>query len=198
MQQNRKQENNGTQQTRLQFLEHSAKTSLLVLGSTAFMNASCSSTEVKQVRKVRLQSLEETLTALQPFAKDTKYKLAGNWSLNEVFEHCAQSVEYSMTGFPENRSVVIRQTIGKLVKSKFLGQGYMSHNLNDPILGAPALTPAESYQPGLQRLLASIRKFQAFTDELKIHFVFGSATKEEYDKLHAMHIANHLSAIQLL
>ena len=60
------------------------------------------------------------------------------------------------------------------------------------------MTPQESLE-ALQRsraLLATIERFERFDRELAPHFVFDKLTKHDFDRLHAMHIADHLSAIE--
>ena len=40
-------------------------------------------------------------------------KTIGEWNLYQVFTHCAQSVEYSMLGYPVHKSDVFKNTVGK-------------------------------------------------------------------------------------
>ena len=43
----------------------------------------------------------------------------GEWDIYKIFMHCAQSVEYSMSKFPEHKSNFFKNTIGTLVFSIF-------------------------------------------------------------------------------
>lgn len=143
-----------------------------------------------------LQSLNEALKELDKIEKSSGLTIRSGWNPGKVFHHCSQSIEYSLSGYPENNNVLIRMTIGKVVLSKFLSQGYMSHNLTDPIPGAPTLTEDENIQSGLSRLRKAITDFQKFTGTTAPHFVYDSVSKSDYDKIHAMHIANHLNVFQ--
>jgi hypothetical protein len=118
---------------------------------------------------------------------------APGWSLAQVLMHCAQAIEYSMAGFPRPRSRLVQVTIGRAVKVRFLRRGAMIHNRQAPIPGAPRLPEGLSRDEGLARLDHAVRAFEAYEGPLAPHFTYGPATREEYEALHAMHIADHLS-----
>lgn len=69
-----------------------------------------------------LAEVEKTLLRLKR-AGDIK---TPNWSVTEICLHCAQTVDYAMTGYPQLKPAWIRATIGKLAIRRFLRQGYMS------------------------------------------------------------------------
>ncbi len=143
---------------------------------------------------LRLDSLEKVRALLNQFEANPHWKATGEWDTNRVFHHCAQSIEYSLTGYPENKNLLFRKTIGKIVLGTFLSRGYMSHNLSDPIPGAPALPdPSSSFMTGLERLQSAISSFLVQSSPLAPHFVYGEVSHSDYNKIHAMHIANHLN-----
>ena len=119
-------------------------------------------------------------------------RVAG-WSLAQVLVHCAQAIEYSMAGFPRPRSRLVQVTLGRAVKVRFLRRGSMNHNRQAPIPGAPPLPEGLAREEGLARLEHAVRAFEAYQGPLAPHFTYGPATREEYEALHAMHIADHLS-----
>jgi hypothetical protein len=134
-----------------------------------------------------LQEIRTELARLDPM----KLSVQGPWSVSQVFAHCAQSMEYSLIGFPLNKPRWFQATLGKAVLTKFLRQGYMSHDVAGPIPGAPPPAdkgPAES----LDRLLAAIDKFEAHDGPFAPHFAYGSVDKARYGRVQAMHIAEHL------
>jgi hypothetical protein len=120
---------------------------------------------------------------------------ASTWTLPQMLEHCAQSIEYSMFGFPKHKNRVFKKTIGKFVKNRFLKKGAMSHNLHAAIPGASTLSSQLSIQDSCSRLLTAIKTFRGFTAPLSEHFAYGPLAKEEYEAMHAMHIANHLKNV---
>ena len=121
----------------------------------------------------------------------------GEWNMAQVFTHCAQSVEYSMKGFPEHKSQVFQQTVGHLAFSAFMFKGTMTHNLSEPIPSAPTLEIKEDVRDALTRFKYSLKRFQKYNGGLAPHFAYGLLTKSEYEIAHAMHWYNHLDEINL-
>ncbi|MCB1142838.1 MAG: DUF1569 domain-containing protein [Leptospiraceae bacterium] len=150
------------------------------------------------MKVIRLDSLESALVELKKLSLAKELKSNGKWEANRVFLHCAQSIDYSISGYPKNKPILIQKTIGRLVLNKFLSQGYMSHNLSDPIPGAPILESQKDFHPALDTLISSIDRFLQWDKKLSPHFVYGEVEKGDYNRIHAMHIADHLSEIDIL
>lgn len=130
--------------------------------------------------------------AVQPLAPAT----AWNWS--QTLEHCAQSIEFSLQGFPAPKSALFQNTLGAAAFNVFALRGRMSHNLAEPIPGAPALdasTPDAS--AALARLRKAVQDFAAHAGPLQPHFAYGALSRAQYEQAHAMHLANHLSAFDV-
>ena len=120
------------------------------------------------------------------------------WTWSQTLEHCAQSIEFSLVGFPEPKSAVFQHTAGAAAFSLFAWRGRMSHNLAEPIPGAPLLdahTPDAS--AALARLKAAVTAFEAHPGPLHPHFAYGVLSRSQYEQAHAMHLANHLSAFDV-
>lgn len=182
---------------RSEFLAASARTGLvLAFASSGISLSACIPDDGRMVREVRFSSLTEALEELHRLQKK-KITPTGTWNLYQVLNHCAQSIEYGMTGFPEMRPAILRHTAGKLALNKFLRQGYMSHNLKDPIPGAPALLPDGKLEEGYARIEKAITSFLAFQGTLHPHFMYDQVAKPDFDKANAMHIANHLSTMDV-
>lgn len=147
-------------------------------------------------RELRFVNLDEALKEIK-LLESKRIKISGEWNLSQVASHLAQSIEYSMNGFPELKNAIFRFTVGKIAFSVFSSKGYMSHDLNAPIPGATELDKDIDVKLSFQRLYKAIDDFKNFQSELKPHFAYGNLTKSEYEKAHAMHIANHLSFIQV-
>ncbi|MBP8196381.1 MAG: DUF1569 domain-containing protein [Deltaproteobacteria bacterium] len=114
--------------------------------------------------------------------------------LGAALSHCAQSIEYSLTGFPTQRGFLVRKLVGPFILRKFLRQGSMSHDLKAPIPGAPEIPPALPLSDGLARLKRAIEQFRNHSGALAPHFAFGDMSRQDYERLHAMHLADHLSS----
>jgi hypothetical protein len=114
------------------------------------------------------------------------------WTMGRALAHCAQSIEYSMTGYPKLKSRLFRATIGPLVKRKFLKAARMSHDCGNPIPGAPRLTNDIALEDGRTRVRAAIEAFRAHDGRLAPHFAYGACTKDEYAVLQLLHLEDHL------
>jgi hypothetical protein len=118
----------------------------------------------------------------------------GAWTLAQAVAHCAQSVELSVTGFPVMRSALFRATAGRLAAASFIRRGFLKHDLRAPIPGAP-LPPVEITLPeAVGQLRAAVGRFRAHPGPLAPHFAYGNVSPADYEKLHAMHAADHLAA----
>ncbi len=119
-----------------------------------------------------------------------------SWSLSQLLQHLAQSIEYSMQGYPEMKGPVFRALIGNTAFAVFNARGAMSHNLAEPIPGAPALKPQILLKDSIARLLAALNAFEAWGGPLKPHFAYGELDKAQYTRAHLMHLANHWTQIE--
>src|SRR5262245_5520746 len=144
----------------------------------------------------KLTSFTAVEDALRALERSGSPRLEGGWSVSQMLVHCAQSIDYSLKGYPTARSVLVRKIFGPLVLRKFISQGAMSHDLDAAIPGAPAL-PDGSLQEGIARLREAMGRFQSHQGEVAPHFAYGKVTREQYEAVHAMHVANHLSAVEL-
>lgn len=120
------------------------------------------------------------------------------WNWSQTLEHCAQSIEFSLQGFPAPKSALFQNTLGSAAFGVFALRGRMSHNLAEPIPGAPALdasTPDAAV--ALARLRKAVKDFAANVGPLHPHFAYGALSKTQYEHAHAMHLANHLSAFDV-
>lgn len=120
---------------------------------------------------------------------------SGAWNWAQTLVHCAQSIEYSMTGYPSPRSALFQRTVGAAAFGVFSWRGRMSHDLAEPIPGAPALAAGTDAGQALARLQGAIRAFAQWAGPLQPHFAYGALDKVAYERAHAMHLANHLSAL---
>jgi hypothetical protein len=149
-------------------------------------------------RLLTYASLEEALQEIQRLRQaHEQVQIEGDWTLLQHLSHCKQSIVFSLQGYPENKSQFFQQTIGKWVFNKFEQQGYMRHNRNEPIPQAPMLPTKGDIILAFRDLEQTIVDFDAFQGELKPHFAYGSLSKKQYEKAHAMHLADHFSVMTL-
>jgi hypothetical protein len=148
-------------------------------------------------RALRFGSLADAREELERLRQAKTLASATAWSWAQTLTHCAQSIEYSMSGFPQMKPALFQHTLGAAAISVFAWRGRMTHDLAEPIPGAPALDRAATAGPAIERLEASMRNFLQWPGPLRPHFAYGALTRPEYEKAHALHLANHLSAFRI-
>lgn len=174
--------------SRRAFLVSTTATGLLAAGSTT----ACQDAAMTD-RRLVFASFADAQRELDRLSKLPKLKSAAVWSWPQTLTHCAQSIEFSLTGFPRPKSALFQSTAGAAAFKVFSWRGRMSHDLAEPIPGAPTLDTSTDTAAALARLQKAITDFQANTGPLRPHFAYGELSKPEYEQAHAMHIANHLS-----
>lgn len=121
----------------------------------------------------------------------------GGWNPAQVFAHLAQSIGYSMTGFPQPKPALFQGTVGAAAFAVFHSRGAMTHGLTEPIPGAPAIAASEDQAAALERVLKALADFDKFGGALQPHFAYGALDKKAYAAAHAMHVYNHLTEFSL-
>lgn len=119
----------------------------------------------------------------------------GAWPLPKVLNHLAQSIEYSIDGYPELKSALFRNAVGRTAFAVFEARGKMGHSLSEPIPGAPALDGQAALEPAKARLLAALQRFEVHEGAFAPHFAYGALDKPQYLRAHLMHLANHWTEV---
>lgn len=148
-------------------------------------------------RELVLPSLAQAMAEVDRLSQAQALSSSVEWTWAQTLEHCAQSIEYSMTGYPEPKSAWFQHTVGALAFAAFAARGRMTHGLNEPIPGAKPLSPNISLDAARARLNQAVASFVAHSGPLKPHFAYGELSKAEYEQAHAMHVANHCSAFEI-
>ncbi|MEH0541661.1 DUF1569 domain-containing protein [Streptomyces sp. B21-105] len=117
------------------------------------------------------------------------------WNLSQTLQHCAQTVRYSVTGYPALKPALFRATAGALAKRVFLLRGAMKHSLAAEIVGAPPLDPELPVTEAAAGLTDAVALFTGHTTEHAPHPAYGRCTHDEFARLHAMHLAEHLPGL---
>ena len=147
-------------------------------------------------RRLQFASLGEAINELARLAQARELESGVTWSWAQTLIHCAQSIEYSMTGFPLAKSELFQRTVGVVAYRVFAWRGRMTHDLAEPIPGAPLLAAENDVAVALARLRGAARKFDQWTGPLQPHFAYGTLSKPEFELAHAMHLANHFSVFR--
>lgn len=115
--------------------------------------------------------------------------------LGWALAHCAQSIEYSLTGFPTKRGWFVRTFIGPRVLRRFMARGFMKHDTTAPVPGAAPIDAATSLEAGRQRLRDAITAFRAHAGAPAPHFAYGAWSRADAEAAHVLHLADHLRAL---
>ena len=140
-------------------------------------------------------SLDAVVARLDELAQAANLQTSGPWDVSQALEHCAQSVECSLDGYPQLKPWPVRAFIGPLVARLFLARGRMGHDLAAPIPGADELRAGGDISANLARLRAALLRFRRHDGALHPHFVFGALDKERFAQIHALHLWDHLDAL---
>jgi Protein of unknown function (DUF1569) len=160
----------------------------LVVAASVAPLAACTAAEMKT-----MPTMAAAMAAIEGLAKG--YRHTGAWTLAQMLNHAAQSIDYSIDGFPELRSALFRNAVGRVAFAVFQTRGKMGHSLTEPIPGAPALDAQAPLEPAIARAVAALRRFEAHTGALAPHFAYGELDKAQYTRAHLMHLANHWSEV---
>jgi Protein of unknown function (DUF1569) len=143
----------------------------------------------------KVQSLADAWRWLDRLERSGGARSTGAWPLSSVLEHLGQSIEMSMDGFPQPRSALFQRTAGATAFAFFRWRGRMTHGLDEPIPGAPALVAGADWKPSAGRLRAAISRFEGHNGPLRPHFAYGMLDKAGFALAHSFHIANHQDEI---
>jgi hypothetical protein len=147
-------------------------------------------------RQLRFTSLAAAEAELGRLTRAGLPSSGKGWNWAQTLTHCAQSIEFSMTGFPVSRGRLFQRTVGAAAFGVFRRRGVMSHGLSEPIPGAPALEAGVDPGQALERLRRAIDDFRRGSGPLRPHFAYGLLERPLYEQAHAMHLAHHLSAFR--
>lgn len=153
--------------------------------------------ETNMNRQLLFASLDDAVRELDRLEKAPALESSAVWTWPQTMIHCAQSLMYSLTGFPEPKSALFQRTLGAAAFTVFSWRGRMSHDLGEPIPGAPTLDRGADAASAARQLRRSIHDFRNSKQPLRPHFAYGALTKAEYEHAHAMHLANHFSAFNI-
>ena len=142
----------------------------------------------------RFASINAALKTLEQL-KTQAPRMTGAWDMAHVLHHVAQSIEFSLAGFPEPKPAWFRATLGSYAFALFNARGQMSHNLAEPIPGAPDIAQGQPSAPAIDHVITALRAFDRHAGALAPHFAYGTLGKADYTRAHLMHLANHWAEV---
>jgi hypothetical protein len=137
-----------------------------------------------------------TARALLAGLRDRELVSLRGWTPAQVFNHCAQSIEYSLDRFPQLKPGWFRHSLGPAAFAVFSARGGMRHPLDEPIPGAASLAEPATLAAALRRLEDAFARFAEYRGPLAPHFAYGALDHDEYAQAHVLHLYEHLSLIR--
>lgn len=147
-----------------------------------------------RLRDLELTALPQALLEMQRLLQAPSLTSSTAWGLPQTLEHLAQSIEYSMSGYPTQKSALFQRALGKPAFAFFSWRGQMRHDLTEPIPGSPVLATHTPLAQAALRLITACQQFMQWDQPLQPHFAYGALSHAEYEQAHAMHLANHFAA----
>jgi hypothetical protein len=146
-------------------------------------------------RPLRFDSLADLRRELQSLAAQP-YQRAGNWSLGQVCQHLRVMIDMSMDGYPMRVGWHLRM-LAPVMRFIFARMSSMPAGLKGPadLMPAAAERVDEHDHEQLQLLLATLDRYEAFSEPLKPSPLLGRLSRAQWDRLHRIHAAHHLSFI---
>jgi len=121
---------------------------------------------------------------------------SGSWSPTMVFQHLAQSVMGSVTGYPEHKAAWFTHTVGPLALKVFKTAGAMQHPLDEAIPGMLELDANLAVDTALDQLINALQLFQR-SSRVQPHFAYGNLNHNDFMAAHQLHIEQHLTQIEV-
>ena len=147
------------------------------------------------LRTERFGSMSEALQTLQQ-VKAQVPRLTGAWDLPHVLHHIAQSIEFSITAFPQPKPAWFQATLGAYAFALFNARGRMTHGLAEPIPGGADIAQGQPLALAVDHAVDALQAFDRHTGALAPHFAYGALDKAAYTRAHLMHLANHWDLLQ--
>lgn len=144
-------------------------------------------------RKLHFSKIDEALADARAMAA-TPHTQLGNWSLGEICDHLAKSLD-SATDDNQFRPGLFLRLLGPLVRNRMINQP-MSPGFRMPQGMKPIFMPTSDAETNesLPRLQKAIERFNA-ADLPERSPTFGKMSQEDWHKFHCRHAEMHLSFI---
>jgi len=123
--------------------------------------------------------------------------MTGKWTLAQCVFHLTEYLRYPMDGFPPVPLPIrmllwsVRNTMAKKLYHQVLEKQSMPSG--KPTIPQSVSGPGREDQPAADRLKETVDRWRTFGGALLPSPLFGAMTKDEFDQLHRVHMAHHLS-----
>lgn len=146
--------------------------------------------ELPNRRPLRFDHLDDVVREAESLLA-AGYTRAGQWSLGQMCDHLAQTVERCQDGFPMMMPAPIRWLITWIAWKKVLRH----EQINRAVPAPKWLQPPDQIEDraGVERLKAAIARYHKHTGPLHPSPVFGKMSADDWRAVHLWHSEHHLS-----
>jgi len=121
------------------------------------------------------------------------HETVGNWTLGQICNHLANTVQLSVEGIPFRFPWIMRTTVAPMVKERMFRTGKMREGVYLPAKALPK--PGLDDRAEAETLRAALNYYAGVTEPLADHPLFGRLTRDEWNRFHCIHCAHHLSFV---
>lgn len=119
------------------------------------------------------------------------HETAGKWTLGQICNHLCGAMRASVEGIPFKAPWIVRTFVGPFARRTVLGKGRMPEGVHLPEKLAPS--PACDARAEAEALRATIAYYRGHPETRDDHPIMGRLTPAEWDRMHCVHAAHHLS-----
>lgn len=119
------------------------------------------------------------------------HETLGNWSLGQICNHLATVIAGSVDGFPFHAPWIYRKTLGAVQRRRVFKHAAMATGIPLPLEFCPK--PGLDARAEAEALRATLRYYAGYQEPLVMHPFFGELTRDDWNRLHTIHCAHHLS-----
>lgn len=121
------------------------------------------------------------------------HETVGRWTLGQICAHLAASFDGSIDGFDYSRHRVKRAMVSRPMLWYTFLFGIPEQYLVDPGIEP---TGDVSMNDGMTRLARAIHRYRDHGGALFPHPLFGRMSRRQWDRIHCIHAAHHLSFVR--
>jgi hypothetical protein len=140
-------------------------------------------------RPLTFSSLDEVMPEVDRLLAG--HATVGKWTLGQICNHLSLNVRSSVEGFGASAPWIIRATVGPVIKKIIFRTGQIKEGIETPEDLVPK--PDLDSRAEAETLRASIAYYLTHPTPRVTHPFFGRLTPKEWDRLHCIHCAHHLS-----
>ncbi len=140
-------------------------------------------------RPLRFERLDQVMPEVERLLEG--HSTVGKWSLGQICNHLEMAVRKSVEGYDERAPWPVRKLIGPIMRWRLFKTGRMPEGIKLPERFLPK--PGLDARDEAERLRSALALFATNTGSLAVHPIFDRISREDWERLHRIHCAHHLS-----